>query len=30
MKTTPVDIFLKIGIFVNGVVIVLLLAYYFF
>jgi hypothetical protein len=28
MKTTPVDIFLKIGIFINGVVISVLIAYY--
>jgi len=30
MRTAPVDIFIKIGMFVNAAVIVLLLVYYFF
>lgn len=29
MRTEPVDIFLKVGILINVVVIVLLLVYYF-
>ena len=28
MKTTPVDIFLKVGIFINGIAIFVLIAYY--